>query len=120
LLRECLLLIQSEQKSPRETSAREWSKRLRDDKTLGHHRCPYCRALGNAPAVRDYVWIRHQIEGYLTCPVGNHEKVGIGDREVFSHQVIVLGKLKGIEGLALVPREEPEEEPREEDANLRY
>jgi hypothetical protein len=28
--------------------------------------------------------------------------------------------LRGIEGLALVPREEPEEEPREEDANLRY
>jgi hypothetical protein len=28
--------------------------------------------------------------------------------------------LKGIEGLALVPREELQEEPREEDANLRY
>ena len=27
--------------------------------------------------------------------------------------------LKGIEGLALVPREEPEEELQEEDANLR-
>ena len=46
--------------------------------------------------------------------------VDAGDTEVTSDHMTEEELLKGIEGLALVPREEPEEEPREEDANLRY
>ena len=46
-----------------------------------------------------------------------------GDTEVTSEHMTEEDLLKGIEGLALVPREEPEEEPeepREQDADLRY
>ena len=50
--------------------------------------------------------------------------VDSGDTEVTSEHMTERDLLKGIEGLALVPREKPEEElqeePREEDANLRY
>ena len=50
--------------------------------------------------------------------------VDSGDTEVTSEHMTEEDLLKGIEGLALVPREKPEEElqeePREEDANLRY
>jgi len=50
--------------------------------------------------------------------------VDSGDTEVTSEHMTEEDLLKGIEGLALVPREEPEEElqeePREEDAKLRY
>ena len=50
--------------------------------------------------------------------------VNSGDTEVTSEHMTERDLLKGIEGLALVPREKPEEElqeePREEDANLRY
>jgi len=50
----------------------------------------------------------------------SHASVDSGDTEVTSEHMTEQELLKGIEGLALVPREEPEEEPREEDANLRY
>ena len=46
--------------------------------------------------------------------------VDFGDTEVTSEHMTEEELLKGIEGLALVSREEPEEEPREDDANLRY
>ena len=50
--------------------------------------------------------------------------VNSGDTEVTSEHMTEEDLLRGIEGLALVPREKPEEElqeePREEDANLRY
>ena len=48
--------------------------------------------------------------------------VNSGDTEVTSDHMTEEDLLKGIEGLALVPREEPEEELPEEprDANLRY
>ena len=46
--------------------------------------------------------------------------VDSGDTEVTSEHMTEEELLKGIEGLALVPREEPEEELQEEDANLRY
>jgi DNA-directed RNA polymerase subunit omega len=49
--------------------------------------------------------------------------VDSGDTEVTSEHMTEEELLRGIEGLALVPREEPQEEPeepREEDANLRY
>ena len=48
--------------------------------------------------------------------------VDSGDTEVTSDHMTEEDLLKGIEGLALVPREEPEEELPEEprDANLRY
>ena len=50
--------------------------------------------------------------------------VDSGDTEVTSEHMTEEDLLRGIEGLALVPREKPEEElqeePREEDANLRY
>jgi DNA-directed RNA polymerase subunit omega len=46
--------------------------------------------------------------------------VDAGDTEVTSDHMTEEELLKGMEGLALVPREEPEEEPREEDSNLRY
>src|SRR6185369_8462743 len=48
--------------------------------------------------------------------------VDAGDTEVTSDHMTEEDLLKGIEGLALVPREEPEEELPEEprDANLRY
>ena len=48
--------------------------------------------------------------------------VDAGDTEVTSDHMTEEDLLKGIEGLALVPREEPEEELHEEppDANLRY
>ncbi|MGA8628268.1 MAG: DNA-directed RNA polymerase subunit omega, partial [Pseudolabrys sp.] len=45
--------------------------------------------------------------------------VDFGDTEVTSERMTEEDLLKGIEGLALVPREEPEEDLREEDANLR-
>jgi DNA-directed RNA polymerase subunit omega len=45
--------------------------------------------------------------------------VDSGDTEVTSEHMTEEDLLKGIEGLALVPREEPEEELQEEDANLR-
>ena len=50
----------------------------------------------------------------------SNSSVDSGDTEVTSEHMTEEELLKGIEGLALVPREEPEEEPREEDANLRY
>ena len=50
----------------------------------------------------------------------SNASVDSGDTEVTSEHMTEEELLKGIEGLALVPREEPEEEPREEDANLRY
>ena len=43
--------------------------------------------------------------------------VDFGDTEVTSERMTEEDLLKGIEGLALVPREEPEEDLREEDAN---
>lgn len=48
--------------------------------------------------------------------------VDSGDTEVTSERMTEEDLLKGIEGLALVPREEPEDELHEEppDANLRY
>jgi DNA-directed RNA polymerase subunit omega len=49
--------------------------------------------------------------------------VDSGDTKVTSEHMTEEELLRGIEGLALVPREEPQEEPeepREEDANLRY
>ena len=46
--------------------------------------------------------------------------VDSGDTVVTSEHMSEEDLLKGIEGLALVPREEPEEDLREEDANLRY
>ncbi|MGB9018501.1 MAG: hypothetical protein WCC77_12715, partial [Pseudolabrys sp.] len=46
--------------------------------------------------------------------------VDSGDTEVTSEHMTEEDLLKGIEGLALVPREVPEEDLREEDANLRY
>jgi len=48
--------------------------------------------------------------------------VDAGDTEMTSDHMTEEDLLKGIEGLALVPREEPEEELHEEpsDANLRY
>ena len=45
--------------------------------------------------------------------------VDSGDTAVTSEHMTEEDLLKGIEGLALVPREEPEEDLREEDANLR-
>lgn len=45
--------------------------------------------------------------------------VDSGDTEVTTEHMTEEDLLKGIEGLALVPREEPEEDLREEDANLR-
>ena len=53
----------------------------------------------------------------------SNASVDSGDTEVTSEHMTEEELLKGIEGLALVPREEPQEEPeepREEDANLRY
>src|SRR5690242_3804185 len=46
--------------------------------------------------------------------------VDSGDTEVTSEHMTEAELLKGIEGLALVPREEPQEELQDEDANLRY
>ena len=48
--------------------------------------------------------------------------IDAGDTEVTSDHMTEEDLLKGIQGLALVPREEPEEELHEEpsDANLRY
>jgi DNA-directed RNA polymerase subunit omega len=49
--------------------------------------------------------------------------VDTGDTEVTSEHMTEEELLKGLEGLALVPREEPQEEqeePREQDADLRY
>ena len=52
----------------------------------------------------------------------NNASVDSGDTEVTSEHMTEEDLLKGIEGLALVPREEPEEELHEEprDAHLRY
>ena len=54
----------------------------------------------------------------------SNASVDSGDTEVTSEHMTEEELLRGIEGLALVPREEPDEElqeePREEDANLRY
>jgi DNA-directed RNA polymerase subunit omega len=54
----------------------------------------------------------------------SNASVDSGDTEVTSEHMTEEELLKGIEGLALVPREEPEEElqeePREQDANLRF
>jgi hypothetical protein len=54
----------------------------------------------------------------------SNASVDSGDTEVTSEHMTEEELLKGIEGLALVPREEPEEElqeeRREEDTNLRY
>jgi DNA-directed RNA polymerase subunit omega len=50
----------------------------------------------------------------------SNASVDSGDTEVTAEHMTEEELLRGIEGLALVPREEPEEEPREEDANLRY
>jgi len=56
-------------------------------------------------------------------PLIGNASVDSGDTEVTSEHMTEEELLKGIEGLALVPREEPQEElqeePREEDANLR-
>jgi DNA-directed RNA polymerase subunit omega len=50
----------------------------------------------------------------------SNASVDAGDTEVTSEHMTEEKLLKGIEGLALVPREELQEEPREEDAKLRY
>ena len=53
----------------------------------------------------------------------NNASVDAGDTEVTSEHMTEEELLKGIEGLALVPREETQEEPedpREADADLRY
>ena len=50
----------------------------------------------------------------------SNSSVDFGDTEVTSEHMTEEELLRGLEGLALVPREEPEEEPREEDADLRY
>ena len=50
----------------------------------------------------------------------SNSSVDSGDTEVTSEHMTEEELLRGLEGLALVPREEPEEEPRKEDANLRY
>ena len=50
----------------------------------------------------------------------SNASVDSGDTEVTAENMAEEELLRGIEGLALVPREEPEEESREEDANLRY
>ena len=50
----------------------------------------------------------------------SNSSVDSGDTEVTSEHMTEEELLRGLEGLALVPREEPEEEPREEDADLRY
>jgi hypothetical protein len=55
--------------------------------------------------------------------IDRHRSVDSGDTEVTSAHMTEEELLKGIEGLALVPREEPQscrKKPREEDANLRY
>lgn len=50
----------------------------------------------------------------------SNASVDSSDTEVTSERMTEDELLKGIEGLALVPREEPEEDPREQDADLRY
>jgi DNA-directed RNA polymerase subunit omega len=50
----------------------------------------------------------------------SNARVDSGDTEVTAEHMTEEELLRGIEGLALVPREGPEEEPREEDANFRY
>ena len=50
----------------------------------------------------------------------SNSSVDSGDTEVTSEHMTEEELLRGLEGLALVPREEPEEEPRGEDADLRY
>ena len=50
----------------------------------------------------------------------SNSSVDSGDTEVTSEHMTEEELLRGIEGLALVPREEPEEEPREQDSDLRY
>ena len=50
----------------------------------------------------------------------SNSSVDSGDTEVTSEHMTEEELLRGLEGLALVPREEPEEEPREEEADLRY
>jgi DNA-directed RNA polymerase subunit omega len=51
--------------------------------------------------------------------VGAGASVDSGDTEVTADSMTEEELLKGLEGLALVPREEPDEEP-EGDAGLRY
>jgi DNA-directed RNA polymerase subunit omega len=71
----------------------------------------------------------HSLQKYVEIDEAEPEKplirtsnasVDSGDTEVTSEHMTEAELLKGIEGLALVPREEPEEEPREQDADLRY
>ena len=50
----------------------------------------------------------------------SNASVDSGDTEVTFEHMTEEELLKGLEGLALVPREEPQEELQEEDANLRY
>jgi len=50
----------------------------------------------------------------------SNASVDSGDTEVTYERMTEDELLKGIEGLALIPREEPEEYPREQDADLRY
>lgn len=53
----------------------------------------------------------------------SNSSVDSGDTEVTSEHMTEEELLRGIEGLALLPREEPQEEPeepREEDAGFRY
>jgi DNA-directed RNA polymerase subunit omega len=50
----------------------------------------------------------------------SNASVDSGDTEVTSERITEDELLKGIEGLALIPREEPEEDPREQDADLGY
>ena len=68
----------------------------------------------------------HSLQKYVEVDEAEPEEplIGTSNATVYSGDTEVTSShdrslLKGIEGLALVPREEPEEELQEEDANLR-
>ena len=72
-------------------------------------------------SLQKYVEVDEAEPGEPLIGTGN-ASVESGDTEVTSEPMTEEDLLKGIEGLALVPREEPEDELHEEppDANLRY